>query len=448
MPVLLMCLLMIGLGSAQDVTNKTAEYMDAMARVNHYSGVVLIAKNGKSLFAHPYGFADWDQRLPNTLNTKFRIGSITKTFTAAAVLILRDGGKLKLDDPICNYITGCPEAWRPITIKHLLTHSSGIADDFAELTRMRREHKSSAEFIEAIKQHPLSFPPGTRSRYSNSGYILLGGIVAKVSGEPYPSFLRKRIFGPLEMKDTVAETAPVAGEAVGYSWDGTTYQKTELLDVSGLSATAMVTSSVADLLRFTEALHRGKLLKQGTVAEMWTPQIEHSGYAWHINTVNGRKMVSHGGDIEGFASALDYYPDQGVFVASLSNVGRIQPTQLVADLASIAFGEPYAVPHERKFITLSAEEMKALVGTYRLSSGGTICVTAEGNQLMVAPGNGGATACQPESRSSCFLQPIADDVTFVRDSAGAVTGIRMGNQVEGEKKSTTEYEHCPALFLH
>jgi len=384
----------------------------------------------------------------NTLNTKFRTASITKIFTAAAVLILRDEGRLKLDDPVCNYITECPEAWWPITIKHLLTHSSGITDDFADLTRMRREHRSPAEFIEAIKQHSLSFPSGTRSRYSNSGYILLGEVVAKVSREPYAEFLRKRIFGPLEMTDTVAETVPVVGEAAGYSWDGTRYQKAELLDVSGLSAASMVTSSVTDLFRFTEALRTGKLLKQGTVAEMWTPQIEHSGYAWHVNTVGGRKMVSHGGDIEGFASALDYYPDQGVFIVSLSNVGRIQPAQLVGDLAAITFGEPYTLPRERRFVQLSAEEMKALVGTYRLSSGGTICVTVAGNQLMIAPGNGGATACRPESRSSCFLQPIAGDVTFVRDSAGAATGIRMGSQVEGEKKSTTEYEHCPALFLH
>jgi hypothetical protein len=313
---------------------------------------------------------------------------------------------------------------------------------------MRREHRSPAEFIEAIKQHSPSFPPGTRSSYSNSGYILLGGIVTKLSGQRYADFLGKQIFGPLEMKDTVAETVLVAGEATGYSWDGTRYQKAELLDVSGLSAASMVTSTVTDLFRFTEALRMGKLVKQGTVAEMWTPQIEHSGYAWHVNTVGGRKMVSHGGDIEGFASAIDYYPDQGVLIVSLSNVGRIQPAQLVADLAAITFGEPYTVPRERQFIQLTAVEMKALVGTYRLSSGGTICVTVEGNQLMIAPGNVGATACRPESRSSCFLQPIAGDVTFVRDSAGAVTGIRMGSQMEGEKKSTTEYEHCPALFLH
>jgi len=448
MRVVLVCLLTTQFVIAQNIANQAAEYMDAMARVNHYSGVVLIAKHGKILFARPYGFANLDEHVPNKLNTKFRIASISKTLTAAAVLILRDEGKLRLDDPICNYISQCPAAWRPITIKHLLTHSSGIPDDFDEQTRLRREHRPPAEFIEAIKQHPLSFPAGARSRYSNSGYILLGGIIAKVSGQPYSDFLRKRIFGPLGMTDTVPETVPVVGEAAGYFWDGTRYQKAELLDVSGISSAGMVSSTVNDLLRFVEALQNGKLLKQGTIAEMWTPQIEHSGYAWHVNTVGGRKTVSHGGDIEGFASELVYYPDQGVFIVSLSNVGRIQPAQLVTDLAAITFSERYSLPQERRFIQLSAKEMKALVGTYRLSSGGTICVTIAGDQLMIAPGNGGTTACRPKSRSSCFLQLIAGDVTFARDATGAVTGIRMGSQMEGEKKSTTEYEHCPALFLH
>jgi CubicO group peptidase (beta-lactamase class C family) len=455
MPNLALVLLLAVVGvaqhaAAQDVAAKLADYMDAQARVNHFSGAVLVAKNGKPLFEHAYGFADIDRRVPNTVETEFRIASITKIFTAAAVLMLRDEGKLKLDDSVFDYISGCPDTWRAITLKQLLTHSSGIPDDFAELTRMRREHRSPAEFIAAIKQHAPAFPPRTHARYSNSGYILLGGVIAQVSGEPYADFLRQRIFGPLGMQHTIAEISHGADEAFGYSWDGKDYRKADLLDVSGLSSATMVASTVSDLLRFVESLEQGKLLKLSTVVEMWTPQVDGHGYSWHIGTVNGRKAVSHGGDVEGFSSALWYFPEQHLFVASLSNVGGVEPAKMIGDLTAVWFGEPYTIPHERQFVQLSVEQMKPLVGTYRLNSGGTICVTVEADQLMLAPGNGSAAECRPESGDKCFLPPMSNEVTFVRDASGKVIGLRMGDHTELDamKKSDTEYKQCPALFAH
>ena len=171
----LLSLLISSSGPVKDVAAKAAEYMDAAASVTHFSGNVLMAQDGKAVFVHSYGMADREKNLPNVVNTKFRTGSITKMFTAAAVLMLRDEGKLKLEDSVCVYLNGCPEAWRAITIRNLLTHDSGITDDFAILTQMRREHKSPAEFIEAIKKRPLESTPGTRNPYSNSGYIVLGG---------------------------------------------------------------------------------------------------------------------------------------------------------------------------------------------------------------------------------------------------------------------------------
>ena len=376
--------------------------------------------------------------MPNSVNTKFRTGSITKMFTATAVLMLRDEGKLRLDDSVCTYISDCPAAWRAITIRHLLMHYSGITDDFAELTQMRRQHKSAAEFIEAIKKHPLESPPGTRNRYSNSGYIVLGGVISKASGLPYPVFLRTKIFVPLQMKDTDAETATVPGEAAAYSWDGTTYRKVEMLDVSGLSSAAMVSSTVGDLRSFVEALQSGRLLKPSTVAEMWTPQIDHFSYAWRIDDVNGRKRLVHGGDIERFASEIDDYPDQHLLIVSLSNISGMSPAKLVGDLSAIAFGDPYAIPHERHFVELPQDQMNGLVGTYRLDSGGKITISINARRLMLTPRGGQAVECKPESALTCFLQPIDDDVTFLTDSSGKVTGIRMGNQMQGVKESSTQ----------
>jgi CubicO group peptidase (beta-lactamase class C family) len=430
--VLFLFLLISSPSFAQDVAAKAGEYMDATASVNHFNGNVLAAQDGKVVFVHSYGIADTEKNLPNVVNTKFRTGSITKVFTAAAVLMHRDEGKLKLDDSVCLYLNGCPEAWHAVTIRQLLTHDSGITDDFAALTQMRREHKSPAEFIEAINKRPLESVPGTRNRYSNSGYIVIGGVISKTSGLSYAAFLRKRIFEPLQLKNTDAETAPATGEAVGYSWDGTSYRKAEALDVSGVSSAAMVCSTVGDLLRFVEGLRSGKLLKARTVAEMW------ANYAWRIQDWHGRRLLAHGGDIEGFASEIDDYPDQRVVIISLSNIGGTSPAKLHGDLAAIIFGEPYTIPHERHFVELSQDKIKALIGTYRLASGGTISVSASDRQLMLAPGGGQPVECKLESPLVCFLQPIDDDVTFLTDSSGKVTGIRMGNQMQGVKQAPTD----------
>jgi CubicO group peptidase (beta-lactamase class C family) len=427
----LLFLLISSSGPVKDVAAKAAGYMDAAASVNHFSGNVLMTQDGKSVFVHSYGMADREKNLPNVVNTKFRTGSITKMFTAAAVLMLQDEGKLKLDDSVCIYLNGCPEAWHAITIRNLLTHDSGITDDFAILTQMRRERKSPAEFIEAIKKRPLEWTPGTRNRYSNSGYIVLGGVISQVSGLSYADFLRKRIIGPLQLRDTDAETAPVTDEAVGYSWDGTDYRRAETLDVSGISAAGMVCSTVGDLFRFVEGLRNGQLLKPSTAAEMW------ASYAWRVQDRNGRKLLTHGGDIEGFASEIDDYPDQHVVIISLSSVGGTSPAKLHGDLAAITFGEPYTIPHARQFVGVSQDKINALIGTYHLASGGTISVRANGQQLMLAPGGGQPVECKLESPLVCFLQPIDDDVTFLTDSSGKVTGIQMGSQMQGMKEAPT-----------
>lgn len=187
-----------------------------------------------------------------------------------------------------------------------------------------------------------------------------------------------------------------------------------------------------DLLRFVEGLRNGQLLKPSTAAEMWV------SYAWRIQDRNGRKLLTHGGDIEGFASEIDDYPDQHVVIISLSNVGGTSPVKLHGDLAAITFGEPYTIPHARHFVEVSQDKINALIGTYHLASGGTISVSANGQQLMLAPGGGQPVECKLESPLVCFLQPIDDVVTFLTDSSGKVTGIRMGSQMQGMKKAPTQ----------
>jgi CubicO group peptidase (beta-lactamase class C family) len=422
----------------QDVASKTAEYMDAAARVNHFSGDVLIGQDGKIVFEHAYGMADREKGLANNVDTKFRTASITKMFTAVAVLILRDRGKLRLDDSVCLYLDACPEPWRTTTLHQLLTHSSGITDNFDELTEMRRQHKSPADFVEAIKKHPPSFPPGTRYLYSNSGYIILGSVIAKASGMSYAAFLQKEIFKPLKMKDTEAEIATLPGEAVGYSWDAGTYRKVDMLDVSGISAASMVCSTVGDLFRFVEALENGALLKPASAAQIWTAQVDHFSYGWRIDQVNGRKRLTRGGEIEGFSNEIDDYPDQHLLVISLSNVGSTSPSKMIGDLAAIALGDSYKVPHERHYVELSQASLNALVGTYRLASGGKIIVSTTDRKLMLAPGGGQAVECMTESALMCFLAPIDDDVSFIADSSGKVTGIRMGSQMQGLKETAAQ----------
>lgn len=325
-------------------------YLTHLNKNGVLSGAVLVAQNGM-LFAKGYGLADKDASIPNTPLTRFRIGSITKQFTAMGILILQERGKLHVTDRLCFYIADCPQDWQPITIAHLLTHSSGIPDytNFANFVPTWTRPTTPEELISRFKNMPLEFTPGSRFRYSNSGFILLGYIIERVSGESYAAFLQENIFGPLKMNNSGYDVAYPAlpQHASGYYRD---YSKPDPYDPSVLYAAGALYSTVEDLNTWNSALMTRTLISQQTSDAMFTPHIPcppagpggcllHTdrgyGYGLFIAAEPQGRLIYHVGHIDGFFTYSGFYPASKLSVVVLSNLETTNVLQIGRTLASM-----------------------------------------------------------------------------------------------------------------
>lgn len=325
------------------------EYMTALVEQNQFSGSLLVAKDGKVLLSKGYGMANWEWQAPNTPQTKFRLGSITKQFTAMAILQLQAQGALNVQDPICPYIQDCPEAWQPVTIHHLLTHTSGIPNFTASsgYAELKKQFTTPSKLIEQFRNLPIDFTPGERWRYSNSGYIVLGYIIEQVSGLSYATFLQNNIFEPLQMADTGYEDnhRAILHHATGYLSPGL---NAEYIDMSVPYAAGGLYSTVEDIFLWDQALYAGKLLPLSLQDEMFTPfvpipaersavSVASYGYGWRIGEQFDRLWVAHGGGIEGFAAIFDRYPDDKVAIIVLSNFENARVGDIALDIAQMNF---------------------------------------------------------------------------------------------------------------
>jgi CubicO group peptidase (beta-lactamase class C family) len=301
-----------------------------------FRGSVLIAREGVVLVSRGYGLADRGAGIPNTPETKFRLGSVTKMFTAAAVLLLQEQGKLNVQDAVCDYLADCPPAWQAVTIHHLLTHTSGIPDltTFPEYPSWRATPSSPPETLNRFNGRPLDFPSGQAWRYSNSGYIVLGLIIEQAAGQPYEAFLRESIFTPLNM--TASGYDHNLNElAVGYMRD----VEADYIDMSIPFAAGGLYSTVEDLYRWDQALFNGALLTPDSLSQMFSehapipgPEGLAYGYGWVIGQYSGHRVFEHRGAIEGFVSLFAHYPDDNVSIILLSN---LQSTPLNALYTSL-----------------------------------------------------------------------------------------------------------------
>ena len=332
--------------SAQDLASKVDEYLNGQK----FSGSVLLAKGGRILVSKGLRMANYELDVPNRPDTKFRLGSITKQFTATAVLQLQEKGKLNVNDLVSKYVSDTPETWKDITIHHLLTHTSGL-HGFTELPdyqKRQRERVTPAELISRFKDLPLDFAPGSKWRYSNSGYALLGYIIEKVSGQSYENYLKENIFDRLEMRDSGYDHAAtlLKNRASGYE-ERPTRVNAEYLDMSIPYSAGSLYSTVEDLYRWDRALYTDKVLSEKTRERMFTPLVKTPngdlsyGYGWMIGSDNGRKTIQHGGGINGFSTVILRYPDQDACVIVLSNmpsprfgpIGHRLATMLLDDLS-------------------------------------------------------------------------------------------------------------------
>lgn len=329
---------------ATDIAGKADAYLRAKTAAGAFSGTVLLARGGKTLFVGGYGHANEEWRIPNNADTRFPIASITKTFTAALVLKLRQQGRLALEDPVCKFLSPCPESWRVIDLSHLLLQTTGIPDyakdrDFLKKVRQRQ---SLAELIAVFRDRPLEFKPGAKHAYSNSNYILLGAVLEKASGKSYETLLRELIFQPLGMRNSGLDdnSLVLANRASGYSPAGTGKANAQFVDSSWLYAAGGIYSTVGDLLIWGRALQSGSILPREDIARMWSPAHGSYGYGWQLMAPSpqwlNRRVVFHAGGTTGFASDLLIYPDEQVTVIVLANLLPIPLADIARDLSALA----------------------------------------------------------------------------------------------------------------
>jgi len=337
-------------------------FMKQIQQTQNFSGVVLVARDGKILFARPYGMASLELDVPNTLGTKFRLASITKQFTAAAILLLQERGKLSVEDTFCTYLHDCPASWKTITIRQLLCHTSGIYS-FTESSDNDRYDPLPMPVLETVacfRDKPLDFAPGAHFHYSDSGYLLLGYIVEQASGEKYEDFMRENIYVPLRMQNSGYDHPwlILKHRAQGYAEQNGTIVNAKFMQMDTPFGGGSQYSTVEDLLLWDQALYGEKFLSRNSLTAMFSPSPAKVppewllgekggyGYGWMIEELFGRKLYVHGGLINGFSSIIMRYPQDRTLVIVLRNQeedfpGDLKKLKIVyigKGLSAIAFG--------------------------------------------------------------------------------------------------------------
>ena len=427
-----------GLLRAQDFPSRADKFILPLVEQNQFIGSVLVARDGKPILRKGYGFADREWNIPNGPDTKFRLGSITKQFTATAILQLEEAGKLKTDDLVSKYYTDAPAAWSKITIHNLLTHTSGIAS-YTDIPGFFQKQAmfdlSPAEIVKLTQDKPLEFEPGSQWKYDNSGYILLGYIIEKVSGQPYADYVRQHIFEPLGMRDTGYDNTKdiLPHRASGYVYQGGHWLNSPYLAMSLPYAAGSLYSTCDDLLVWDQALYAGKPLSAASFHKMFTAYKNGYGYGWGIGKQFEHKQISHNGGINGFSTLFSRFPDDKVTVVVLANMQSPAVGRIGRALAGMVFGvEP--VTHTE--ITIDAKLLDDYAGAYSLPMG-TFNVTRDGDRLMGAPGGQGRQQLVPFARDKFFVRSVDAEVEFRRDASGKVVEMVLqqdGNEMRGARK--------------
>ncbi len=289
-----------------------------------------VVQHGKAAKTAAYGFANLEWSVSATPETIFEIGSVTKQFTAACMMLLAEAGKLSLDDPISRHLKNTPASWSDITIRHLLTHTSGIKN-YTGLAGFELSRRlTQAQFIAKIGELPLVFEPGEKFSYCNTGYNLLGYIIENVSGKKYWDFLTVKILGPLEMSATTnREPGRILKlRAAGYDLDKTNGLVNRDVDYTDLFSAGEIVSTVGDLMKWDAALDTEKILKNSSKEQMWTSGKLNNGktfgygFGWFLNPLNGHKYIGHSGSTSGFSAANQRFPDDGLEIVVLCNSGE------------------------------------------------------------------------------------------------------------------------------
>ncbi len=385
-----------------------------------FMGAVLLVKDDKIVLDKGYGSADLEWNNPNTPATKFRLGSITKQFTAASILLLEERGKLKITDPVRQYLPELPESWDKITLFNLLTHSSGIFNytSLPDFTTFDRRHMTPGQIADRVRDKPLDFQPGEKYSYSNTGYVVLGMVIEKVSGQPYAQFLQANIFTPLGMKDSgyedQAAILPLRARGYQRTKEGV-LENADFLDMSTPFSAGALYSTTHDLLTWEKALFGGKVVSRDSFAKMTTPFKGNYGFGLVIVDTGGHHQVWHNGGINGFSTVMANYPNDHLTIIVLDNIATGVPGDIANKIADISFGKTVLLTSERKEVPVDGAILARYVGHYRVLPDFALDVTQDGNALYLQATRQGKVPLFAESQKDFFLKAVDAQISFVTE---------------------------------
>ncbi len=331
------------ISSAQNLT-KIDSLLQEKYPDNAPGATFLISKNGNVIYKKAFGLANLELNVPMITDNVIKIGSMTKQFTAISILMLSEQGKLNLEDEITKFIPDYPTNGNKITVHHLLTHTSGIKDytRVKGLNAIAQKDLTPLELIDFSKNEPIDFVPGQKYKYNNSGYVILGYIIEKVTGQSYASFIQEQIFNKLEMTDSqyASQRAVIKNRASGYQKKDSYINRMDFSLTLAYSGGGLM-STVGDMFKWQEAIKNNLLISKETTEKVFTNYTlnngEHInyGYGWHIKTINNNRTFEHGGSVWGFKSMGVYYPDLDIYVIGLTNCLCNAPTKVTREIAEL-----------------------------------------------------------------------------------------------------------------
>ncbi|MEI7628032.1 MAG: serine hydrolase [Bacteroidota bacterium] len=405
------------IANAQESIKGIDTLIEKAVKINRFNGTVLVSKNGKIIYEKAYGYQDAEKHILNTPNTIYQIGSTTKEFTAAVILKLAEQHKLSLDDKLSKYFPDYKRG-NEITIKHLLTHTSGIYEILRDYNAVMESTvpRSKERMLSYFINKPLDFAPGTQYSYCNSGYILLGLIIEKITGQSYQHVVREFILKPLKMTHTGFDFEGLnnSDKAVGYTkYTQKIHEASVPWDSTATYSAGSLYSTVEDLYLWHKGLLNYKVYNKSSMEEATTPFLEGYGLGCWIDTLYKKKIVSHGGNILGFTGYFGRIQEDDVVVILLNNIYNHQIESIGLSIFAILYNKPYSYFDE---IKLTPAELEKYVGEYEVNADYKVTISLVGDQLFIQRNNQPSIELFAYQNNSFFQKDDDIRVSFQKEN--------------------------------
>jgi CubicO group peptidase (beta-lactamase class C family) len=434
----------LGCTSEENKTKTTKDSMtlsiDSIMNANYLpnepGAAIIISKEGQEIYAKGFGLANLELEAPMTSDMIFRLGSITKQFTAVSILILEERGKLNIKDDIRQYLSDYPNHGKVITIENLLTHTSGIPSftSFPNIHEIEQSNLTTSEILDLFKDKPLQFEPGERFSYSNSGYNVLGAIIESVSGTTYEEFIETEIFDKLGMQNSFYDHPEevVKNKILGYNKDSLGYRRADYMTMCAPFSAGGLRSNVHDLAIWNQAIHEGKLISVENLARAFMPfklnsgELSDYGYGWVSDSFMDHQLYHHNGGIFGFSTSGFYYPKEDIYISILSNNTSSNPGYLSFIISSIVLDEEITGS-----ATIDTNKIDEYSGTYEYNDN-TIIITSDSSGLIIElpwqKGNLRTTGTY-----EFYIDGTIISCVFNQDSTGLVESITIKHRFFGNE---------------